>query len=64
LNIKKKNRKKPLQNNIEDKTQYPYRAYPPAKGINTKLKKSENLNTAPPHHFNLTVPAKTKPGKL
>jgi hypothetical protein len=35
--------------------QYSYRAYPPAKAINSKLKKV-NLNTAPTHHFNRTDP--------
>jgi hypothetical protein len=59
----KRNRKKPLQNTIENITQYPYRAYPPAKRTANKLRKMKRENTAPPHHFNRTVPAKTEPGK-
>jgi hypothetical protein len=58
-----RNRKKPLQNTTEGITQYSYRAYPPAKRINKKLKKVKRENTAPPHHFNRTVPAKAEPRK-
>jgi hypothetical protein len=50
-NLYIRNRKKPLQNTTEYISQYSYRAYPPAKRIDNKLRRMKRENTAPPPPF-------------